>query len=123
MVLGRAIVRDVYERDKAASTLAYITMAMAVAPALAPAIGGFLDVWFGWQASFLFVLAFGAVVWVWCLASARETNFQRQPLPGLRGMAVGYGELLRSPSSWATRSIPLSRRRCSSRSWRERPTS
>ena len=96
MVLGRAIVRDVYERDKAASTLAYITMAMAVAPALAPAIGGFLDVWFGWQASFLFVLAFGAVVWFWCLASARETNFQRQPLPGLRGMAAGYRELLRS---------------------------
>src|SRR4051812_12636154 len=96
MVLGRAIVRDVYERDKAASTLAYITMAMAVAPALAPAIGGFLDVWFGWQASFLFVLAFGAGVWLWCLVSARETNFQRQPLPGLRGMAVGYRELLHS---------------------------
>ena len=96
MVLGRAIVRDVYERDKAASTLAYITMAMAVAPALAPAIGGFLDVWFGWRASFLFVLVFGTVVLFWCLASARETNFQRQPLPGLRGMAAGYRELLHS---------------------------
>jgi DHA1 family bicyclomycin/chloramphenicol resistance-like MFS transporter len=96
MVLGRAIVRDVYERDKAASTLAYITMAMVVAPALAPALGGFLEVWFGWQASFLFVLGFGAVVWFWCLASARETNVHRQPLPGLRGMAIGYAELLRS---------------------------
>ena len=97
MVLSRAIVRDVYERDKAASTLAYITMAMAVAPAVAPALGGFLEVWFGWQASFLLVLGCGAAVWLWSLGSLRETNFRRQPLPGPVGMAIGYAALLRSP--------------------------
>ncbi|EWY41323.1 multidrug transporter [Skermanella stibiiresistens SB22] len=96
MVLSRAIVRDVHERDKAASTLAYITMAMAVAPAIAPALGGFLEVWFGWRASFLMVLACGAAVWLWSLGSLRETNFQRQPLPGIIGMVKGYGALLRN---------------------------
>ena len=49
IVLARAIVRDLYERDKAASLIGYITMAMALAPMIAPAIGGFLDEWAGWR--------------------------------------------------------------------------
>ena len=35
-VLARAIVRDLYEREKAASMLAYVTMAMVVVPMMAP---------------------------------------------------------------------------------------
>ncbi|HEX8376092.1 MAG TPA: MFS transporter, partial [Geminicoccaceae bacterium] len=42
IVLTRAIVRDLYERDEAASMLAYVTMAMVTAPILAPALGGVL---------------------------------------------------------------------------------
>src|SRR3546814_11452824 len=62
MVLGRAIVRDVYERDRAASVLALVTMAMAVAPAIAPALGGFLEASFGWHSTFLVPMAMGIVV-------------------------------------------------------------
>jgi DHA1 family bicyclomycin/chloramphenicol resistance-like MFS transporter len=97
MVLSRAIVRDVHQRDKAASVLAYITMAMAMAPAIAPALGGFLEVWFGWRASFVLLVAFGAAVLAWSLASLRETHFDPVPLPGLAGMAASYARLLRSP--------------------------
>ena len=43
MILSRAIVRDLFERDKAASVLGYITMAWVVAPMIAPTIGGLLD--------------------------------------------------------------------------------
>ena len=39
MVLGRAMMADLYGRERAASLIAYVTMAMAVAPMLAPAIG------------------------------------------------------------------------------------
>ncbi len=69
MVVGRAIVRDKFDRERTASMLAYITMAMVVAPMLAPTIGGFLDNVYGWRASFIFVLANGLIVlgiiWKW----------------------------------------------------------
>lgn len=69
MVVGRAIVRDRFDREHTASMLAYITMAMMAAPMLGPTLGGFLDVWFGWQATFVFLLMAGglltAAVWRW----------------------------------------------------------
>ena len=43
LVLARAMVRDVYERERAASALGYITMAWVLAPMFAPTIGGLLD--------------------------------------------------------------------------------
>jgi len=49
MVLSRAIVRDIYDRDGAARAIAYITMAMVTAPMVAPVIGGVLTDWLGWR--------------------------------------------------------------------------
>lgn len=97
MVLGRAIVRDLYERDRAASVLAYVTMAMVVAPMLAPLIGGFLDDWLGWRANFWFVAGYGAIVVVAAYLVLGETNRARLPLPGVEGLITSYARLLRSP--------------------------
>ena len=52
MVLGRAIVRDLYGPKQAASMIGYVTMGMAVMPTVAPAIGGLLDRFYGWQGGF-----------------------------------------------------------------------
>ena len=42
-----------------------IASAMAVAPMIAPLIGGLLDTWFGWQSIFLFAAttSFGVLIW------------------------------------------------------------
>ena len=40
LVLGRAVVRDMYPQDQAASQIGYVTMGMAVVPMIGPAIGG-----------------------------------------------------------------------------------
>ena len=60
-VLGRAMVRDIHGPRDSARLLSYIGTAMAVAPAAAPIIGGYLTVWFGWQSIFLFLTAYGVV--------------------------------------------------------------
>src|SRR6201999_2275298 len=65
VVIGRAIIRDLYERDRAASMIGWVTMAMVVAPMIAPLIGGTLDTAFGWPAIFVFVGLFATVVLVW----------------------------------------------------------
>ena len=74
MVLGRAIVRDIYDRERSASMIAYITMAMVVAPMFAPIIGGVLDEWLGWRYSFVFVAVAGSVVLVGCALVLAETH-------------------------------------------------
>jgi DHA1 family bicyclomycin/chloramphenicol resistance-like MFS transporter len=62
LVLGRAVVRDMYPQDQAASQIGYVTMGMAVVPMIGPAIGGVLDETLGWQANFWMLAILGALV-------------------------------------------------------------
>ena len=96
MVLSRAIIRDLYERDRAASMIAYVTVAMVVAPMVAPIIGGYLDVWFDWKAIFVFVLAYGVIVLGACLVGLRETNTSRRTMSRPSDFFAAFGFLLRS---------------------------
>ncbi|MFW5641282.1 MAG: multidrug effflux MFS transporter [Roseicyclus sp.] len=62
LVLGRAVVRDMFPQDQAASQIGYVTMGMAVVPMIGPAIGGVLDETLGWQANFWLLGALGVLV-------------------------------------------------------------
>jgi DHA1 family bicyclomycin/chloramphenicol resistance-like MFS transporter len=62
LVLGRAVVRDMYPQDQAASQIGYVTMGMAVVPMIGPAIGGVLDETLGWQANFWLLGLLGVLV-------------------------------------------------------------
>jgi len=74
IVIGRAIIRDRYERDRAAAMIGLVTTAMVIAPMIAPFIGGVLDTAFGWEAIFVFIaLASGAVL-LWALLALPETK-------------------------------------------------
>ena len=70
IVIARAVIRDLYERDRAASMIGWVTMAMVVAPL----IGGVLDATYGWQAIFVFVGLFTAGVLVWTILVLPETR-------------------------------------------------
>lgn len=52
LVISRAIIRDVFDRDRATSMIGWVTMAMVVAPMVSPSIGGFLDHQVGWRWTF-----------------------------------------------------------------------
>ena len=96
VVLGRAIIRDVYERDAAARGIALVMMAMTLAPAVSPAIGAYLGEWMGWRAIFVLLGGAGAIVLAVTVARLGETN--RAPVPlDLIGMARSCFVLLRSP--------------------------
>src|SRR5262245_52175080 len=74
IVIGRAIIRDLYDRDRAASMIGWVTMAMVVAPMIAPLIGGMLDTAFGWRAIFVFMGLFAAAVLGWIALQLPETR-------------------------------------------------
>jgi DHA1 family bicyclomycin/chloramphenicol resistance-like MFS transporter len=73
-VLGRAAVRDIYGRERAARMLSYMGMVMALAPAVGPILGGIVEVHFGWRANFLALAAFGLTMLVATLVILPETN-------------------------------------------------
>jgi DHA1 family bicyclomycin/chloramphenicol resistance-like MFS transporter len=87
IVLARAMVRDVFERDKAASVISYITMAFVVAPMVAPALGGLIDGYAGWRADFWLLSVIGAVVLAFAWFHLPETHRDRQRGPDALGLA------------------------------------
>ncbi|MEC8041281.1 MAG: multidrug effflux MFS transporter [Pseudomonadota bacterium] len=99
MVLGRAIVRDVYAPQEAAKRIAQIGAAMALAPLIAPLVGGILDSLFGWRSVFYLLALSGAAVFVLCWADLGETNQLKQA--SFAAQFRAYPEVLRSGSFWA----------------------
>lgn len=61
-VVGRAIVQDRFKGAEAQKIMAHIMMVFGLAPAIAPIIGGWLQVAFGWRSIFWFLAAFGVVM-------------------------------------------------------------
>lgn len=82
-VIARAMVRDLFGREQAAKVMAYIGLAMGAAPAFAPVLGGFLQTWFGWQASFVFITGFAVAILMLTWARLEETNTERSETTGL----------------------------------------
>lgn len=96
VVLARAIIRDVYDREAAARGLALVMMAMTLAPAVSPAIGAYIVELSDWRGIFVLLGGFGAVVTLATVLRLGETNRSPARL-NLAGMAGAYAVLLRSP--------------------------
>lgn len=98
LVLGRAVVRDLYPQEQAASMIGYVTMGMAVVPMIGPAVGGVLDELYGWRSNFWLLLALGIGLF-WLIrydlgetANNRSSSFSEQ--------FRKYPELFASPRFW-----------------------
>jgi len=76
-VVPRAVVRDLYSGDKAAHILSLMGVVLGIAPVAAPLIGSHVHVWLGWQANFVLVALYGALLWLFVRRSLPETLRQR----------------------------------------------
>ncbi|EFO30411.1 Bcr/CflA subfamily drug resistance transporter [Roseibium sp. TrichSKD4] len=101
LILARAIVRDLYGRDQAASMIGYVTMGMTAGPMVGPAIGGLLDESFGWSGSFVLLLVLGVIVLIASYLGLYETNKNRGDGEASFSFFKNYGVLLRERLFWA----------------------
>lgn len=99
MVVGRAVVRDIYEGATAQKMLAHIGVMFALAPAVAPMIGGWLQVAFGWRSVFYFLTLLGAILWLssWWVLSESLPPGRRQPFAAGH-LWQGYRQVLGNPA-------------------------
>lgn len=73
IVISRAIVRDLFDGAEAQRLMAQITMMFALAPAVAPLIGGWLQTCFGWRSVFAFLVLLTAGLGLACWKLLPET--------------------------------------------------
>ncbi len=83
IVVSRAIIRDLFDRNRAAAMIGLVATVMVVVPTLGPLIGGVLDTAFGWESIFLFTAITSAMVVVWTALALPETRGLNAP-PGAR---------------------------------------
>ena len=98
VVVGRAIIRDLYEDAAAARLLSMVTMIFSIAPAIAPVLGGWIVKLSDWRTIFLALLAYSVLLFLYCYRRLPETlpPSRRQPF-NPRYLVHSYGQILRSP--------------------------
>ncbi|WP_119421425.1 multidrug effflux MFS transporter [Desertibaculum subflavum] len=92
IVIGRAIVRDLYGPQDAARVFSMLMLVMGVAPILAPWLGAQVMGPFGWQGIFAVLALFGLL----CLVAVWRLMPETRPRTHVHhgGVLRGYGALL-----------------------------
>jgi len=97
LVLARAMVRDLYDREQAASVIAYLTTAMVVAPMIAPTIGALLIESIGWRSIFLVHGGVALLLIALIVRRLVETRPPNAASLASGGMIAGSSALLAQP--------------------------
>lgn len=98
IVVSRAVIRDMFAPSQAQQVMSQVTIFFGIAPAIAPMVGGWLSVHWGWHSIFWFLSGVGALLWLanWRMLPESLPVAQRQPLH-IRDLVRGYVQLLSSP--------------------------
>jgi MFS transporter, DHA1 family, multidrug resistance protein len=93
MVVSRAIIRDLYSRERVSSMISLVIAVMMIAQMLSPLTGGLLEVAFGWRSIFYVITAASVMTAVAITLALPETRRDRAPGSGFRG---DFGSLMTS---------------------------
>lgn len=96
MVVGRAIVNDMFDATESARALSLLQMLSTLAPIIAPLAGAWILMCSGWRTIFLAMLVFAMASWMMAWRHVPETlpKGQRQPLR-LGHIIKSYSVLMR----------------------------
>ena len=77
LVLSRAIIGDFSSKDETVKMLGLLSIAMGIAPSLAPLAGGIINDYFGSKGIFLFLTFLSLFLLALIMIDLKETHFQR----------------------------------------------
>lgn len=98
-IVSRAMVRDVYADAQAQRTMSHIAMIFALAPALAPVVGGLLLGIGSWRGIFWFLVVLGAALLIAVVFGMPETHpASRRTTFNPNNLAQSLWEVWRNPS-------------------------
>ncbi|WOH79783.1 multidrug effflux MFS transporter [Bradyrhizobium sp. BEA-2-5] len=85
MVVSRAIIRDIYERDRVASMISLVIAALMIGQMVSPLTGGLIETAFGWRAIFYLITAASLTVTIFIALALPETRRDRADSSSFRG--------------------------------------
>ena len=85
MVVSRAIIRDLYSRERISSMISLVIAVMMIAQMLSPLTGGLLETAFGWRSIFYVITAASLVITLALALTLPETRRVRSEAGGFRG--------------------------------------
>ena len=98
VVIGRAVVRDLYQGARAQKLMSLTTMIFAIAPAVAPIVGGWAHVAFGWRAVFAIMVICGVIFTISAWWRLPETHPEAARTPfNVRNLVSTSLTVLRHP--------------------------
>ncbi|API87700.1 Bcr/CflA family efflux MFS transporter [Francisella uliginis] len=77
ITLAKTVVQDSFTKEQFLKVVAWMSIFFSMAPAISPVIGGFFQVHFGWQASFVFMFIFAIVLSIFIIFLFPETNKEK----------------------------------------------
>ena len=95
MVISRAIIRDLYPRDRVGAMISTVIAVMMIAQMLSPLMGGLLETAFGWRSIF-YVISAGAVLTTLAIAIALPETRRFEERSGGVGFRADVKGLLNS---------------------------
>ncbi len=98
VVIGRAIIRDLYAGSAAEKLLSLVTMIFSIAPAIAPMMGGWVVKHMDWRAIFLGLFVYTVLLLIYCYKRLPESlpPEKRQPF-NPEFLYHSYKRVFRSP--------------------------
>jgi DHA1 family bicyclomycin/chloramphenicol resistance-like MFS transporter len=85
MVVSRAIIRDLYSRERISAMISLVIAVMMIAQMLSPLTGGLLEIAFGWRSIFYVITAASIVIAAAIAVTLPETRRDRVEAGGFRG--------------------------------------
>ena len=106
-VVGRAVVRDLFAGDEAQRQLSRIQMLFALAPIVAPILGGWLVAHLAWPSIFWFLGGYAVLLIVWSQIGLVESHPREARLPfALVPLAKNYSTMFFNKTFQSLASIP-----------------
>ena len=97
-VASRAMIRDYFDGAEAQKAMALMMMLFVMAPAMAPIIGGWLEVHYGWRSVFYFLAVYALLVFGLFFVRIGETqNVEHKQSIHPQKLAKSYWQSLRHP--------------------------
>ncbi|GGA25139.1 multidrug effflux MFS transporter [Neptunicoccus cionae] len=102
VAISRALVRDMFEGDESSKIMNLMGIILAIAPAMAPALGGMAVTHAGWHSVFGLMMIFGLVVITLAIWGLRETIVPDRSRLNLNALGRSYLTLLTNRHFMAT---------------------
>lgn len=93
-VLARSVLTDSLDQAHVAIAMAYVAIVVAVVPAIAPIVGGYINLLMSWHSVFFFLALYGVLLFILCVFRLPETIRRKDASLKASGICREYLEML-----------------------------